>query len=291
MIKLENEKLIAEISLHGAELSRLFSKVTQQEVLWNADAKYWARHAPVLFPNVGKYFKGGLTHNGSYYPEGQHGFARDCDFVCTMQESDRATFLLESNESTLKRYPFPFSLEIGYELDDAGIKVMWKVLNIGNETMYFTIGGHPAFNVPVLDGTKFTDYYLYFEGKDSLDYKLLDKASGCIIADSREVLPLENSTYQLREGMFDNDALVFDDGQIDKVAILYPDKKPYITMECAGFPNFGIWSKPGAPFVCLEPWQGRTDNAGFEGEISTKPGITALNPGEVFEKSHKIIVG
>ena len=254
-------------------------------------AKYWARHAPVLFPNVGKYYKGCLTHNGSYYPEGQHGFARDCGFICTMQESDRATFLLESNESTLKRYPFPFRLEIGYELEDAGIKVMWKVLNIGNETMYFTIGGHPAFNVPVLDGTKFTDYYLYFEGKDSLDYKLLDKASGCIIADSREVLPLENSMYQLREGMFDNDALVFDDGQIDKVAILYPDKNPYITMECAGFPNFGIWSKPGAPFVCLEPWQGRTDNAGFEGEISTKPGITALNPGEIFEKSHRIIIG
>ena len=291
MIKLENEKLIAEISLHGAELSRLFFKETQREVLWNADAKYWARHAPVLFPNVGKYYKGGLTHNGSYYPEGQHGFARDCGFICTMQESDRAVFLLESNESTLKRYPFPFRLEIGYELEDAGIKVMWKVLNIDNETMYFTIGGHPAFNVPVLEGTKFTDYYLYFKGKDHLEYKLLDKASGCIIADSREVLPLENSTYQLREGMFDNDALVFDDGQIDKVAILYPDKKPYITMECAGFPNFGIWSKPGAPFVCLEPWQGRTDNAGFEGEIITKPGITALNPGEVFEKSHRIIIG
>lgn len=291
MIKLENEKLIAEISLHGAELSRLFCKETQQEVLWNADAKYWARHAPVLFPNVGKYYKGGLTHNGSYYPEGQHGFARDCEFICTVQESNKASFVLESNEQTLKRYPFPFRLEIGYELDDAGIKVMWKVLNTGSETMFFTIGGHPAFNVPVLDGTKFTDYYLHFEGKDSLEYKLLDKASGCIIADSREVLPLENSTYQLREGMFDNDALVFDDGQIDKVAILYPDKKPYITMECADFPNFGIWSKPGAPFVCLEPWQGRTDNAGFEGEISTKPGITALNPGEIFEKSHKIIVG
>ena len=291
MIVIENEKLIAGISLHGAELSRLFLKDAQQEVLWNADGKYWARHAPVLFPNVGKYFKGALTHKGMDYPEGQHGFARDCEFVCTIQESDRAVFILESNEDTLKRYPFPFRLEIGYELEDAGIKVMWKVLNIGNETMYFTIGGHPAFNVPVLDGTKFTDYYLYFEGKDSLDYKLLDKASGCIIAESSEDLTLENGMYQLREGMFDNDALVFDDGQIDKVAILYPDKKPYITMECAGFPNFGIWSKPGAPFVCLEPWQGRTDNVGFEGEISTKPGITALNPGEVFNKSHEIIVG
>ena len=291
MIKIENEKLIAEISLHGAELSRLFSKEIQQDVLWDADGKYWARHAPVLFPNVGKYFKGALTHKGRDYPEGQHGFARDCDFVCTAQESDRATFLLESNESTLKRYPFPFRLEIGYELEGSGIKVTWKVMNTGAESMYFTIGGHPAFNVPILEGTKFTDYYLRFESKERLEYKLLDKASGCIIADSREVLPLENSTYQLREGMFDDDALVFDEGQIEKVSILYPDKKPYITMECAGFPNFGIWSKPGAPFVCLEPWQGRTDNVGFDGEISTKPGITALNSGEVFEKSHKIIIG
>lgn len=291
MIKIENEKIIAEISLHGAELSRICCKENMREILWNADGKYWARHAPVLFPNVGKYYKGGLSHNGIYYPEAQHGFARDCDFVCTMQENDRAKFMLLSTPESLKRYPFPFALEIGYELHDSGINVSWSVRNTGKETMYFSIGGHPAFNVPVLDDTKFTDYYLYFEGKDTLEYKLLDKASGCIIAESSEILPLDNGCYRLREGMFDNDALVFDDGQIDKVSILYPDKKPYITMECAGFPNFGIWSKPGAPFVCLEPWQGRTDNVGFDGDISTKPGISALAPGEVFEKSHRIIVG
>lgn len=291
MITIENQKLIANISLHGAELSRLFSKEKQQEVLWNADSRFWARHAPVLFPNVGKYYKGYLRHNGMDYPEGQHGFARDCDFVCTLQESSKAVFLLESSEETLKRYPFPFRLEICYELQDTAIIVTWKVTNPGEETMYFTIGGHPAFNVPVLEGTKFTDYYLYFEAKKSLVYKLLDKSSGCVIAESGETLALEDSMYRLREDMFDNDALVFDDGQIKKVSILYPDKTPYVTMECAGFPNFGIWSKPGAPFVCLEPWEGRTDNAGFDGEISAKPGITALNPGEVFEKSHRIIVG
>lgn len=291
MIKIENEKILAEISLHGAELSRLYNKEAGLEALWNADGKYWARHAPVLFPNVGKYYKGSLTHKGQDFPEGQHGFARDCDFVCTMQERDKAAFVLESTGETLSRYPFPFSLEIAYELQGSAVKVTWKVINTGNGTMYFTIGGHPAFNVPALEGTAFTDYFLYFEGKDSLEYKLLDKASGCVIADSGEVLPLENGMYRLQEDMFDNDALVFDGGQIDRVAILYPDKRPYITMECAGFPNFGIWSKHGAPFVCLEPWVGRTDNAGFSGEISTKPGVTALNVGEVFEKSHRIIVG
>ena len=94
MIVIENEKLIAGINLHGAELSRLFFKEFQREVLWNADGKFWARHAPVLFPNVGKYYKGGFTHKGAFYPEGQHGFARDCDFVCTMYEGSKAVFLL-----------------------------------------------------------------------------------------------------------------------------------------------------------------------------------------------------
>ena len=291
MIKLENEKLIAEISPHGAELTRLYSKETQREALWNADAKFWARHAPVLFPNVGKFYKAGFNHKGNFYPEGQHGFARDCDFVCTAQENDRASFVLKANDETLKRYPFPFSLEIAYTLLGEKLTVTWKVENCGDEAMYFTIGGHPAFNVPAIPGTKFTDYSLYFEGKESLIYKLLDLSSGCIIAESGETLALDNGSYSLRENMFDNDALVFDDYQIDKVSILYPDGKPYFTMECEGFPNFGIWSKPGAPFVCLEPWQGRADNVNFDGEISAKPGITALQPGEIFEKSHSIIVG
>lgn len=291
MITIENEHLIAEISLHGAELTRLFCKENRRETLWNADEKYWARHAPILFPNVGKYYKGTFMHKGAIYSEGQHGFARDCEFVCENADTGTALFCLESTEETLRRYPFPFRLEIKYELQDKELIVTWKVKNTGSDTMYFTIGGHPAFNVPAIPGTKFTDYSLCFEAKESLEYKLLDMTCGCIIADSSVTLPLEGGKYKLRENMFDNDALVFDGGQIEKVSILYPDGSPYITMECEAFPNFGIWSKPGAPFVCLEPWLGRADNVGFEGEICDKPGITAVNPGDGFEISHKIIVG
>lgn len=291
MIKLENDKLIAEIELHGAELSRLYCKDTGREMLWNADEKYWARHAPVLFPNVGKYYNGSFMHKGRIYTEGQHGFARDRDFVCTASDEHSALFSLESDDESMKRYPFPFRLEIGYELQGNAVDVVWKVNNTGSETMYFTIGGHPAFNVPAKAGTIFTDYSLYFEGKESLDYKLLDMSSGCIIADSAVSLQLDKGKYRLRENMFDNDALVFDGAQVEKVAILYPDGSPCVSMVSKGFPNFGIWSKPGAPFVCLEPWMGRADNTGFEGELKDKPGITSLEPGKIFEISHKIIIG
>lgn len=287
MKTLENGKLLARISSHGAELTSLFDKVTQQECIWEAAPKHWARHAPVLFPNVGKYYGGSFLHNGTSYSEGQHGFARDMDFECLEHTSEKAKFQLKSNAETLKRYPFPFELEISYKLDENSISVTWKVSNTGSETMYFTIGGHPAFKVPY---EEFENYQLYFESKDYLEYKLLDLSSGTIIADSAVKLPLEDSKLRLRKDMFDNDALVFDNGQIEKITILKPDGSKYITLISQDFPNYGIWSKPGAPFVCLEPWVGRADNVGFDGELKTKPGITAVSAGESFEITHSIIV-
>ena len=287
MIILENEKICAKISHHGAELTSLFDKQMQQEIIWEADPKHWARHAPVLFPNVGKYYEGTFLHNGKIYTESQHGFARDMNFQCIESSSDSAKFLLKSNEESFKRYPFVFELEIGYKLSDKSITVTWKVNNTGAETMYFTIGGHPAFKVPY---DKFEDYQLYFEGKDSLEYKLLDLGSGTIIADSGVTLSLDNGKCRLRKDMFDSDALVFDKGQIEKLSILSPDGSKYVTLISEGFPNYGIWSKPGAPFVCLEPWVGRADNFGFNEELKNKPGITALSAGESFEISHSIVI-
>ena len=148
MIRIENEKLCATISSHGAELVSLFDKEKQQEVIWEADPKHWARHAPVLFPNVGKYYGGSYLHNGKIYKEGQHGFARDMDFDCIENSADTASFILKSNVETLKRYPFSFELVISYALSDNGLVITWRVNNRGDEAMYFTIGGHPAFKVP-----------------------------------------------------------------------------------------------------------------------------------------------
>ena len=156
--------------------------------------------------------------------------------------------------------------------------------------MYFAIGGHPAFNVPVLPDTRRSDYRLTFDGQDSLTYLLLDPESGTAKADERATLQLENGTCQIDDHMFDHDALVFDN-QITKAGIQLPDGTPYLELRCVGFPNFGIWSAAqDAPFVCLEPWMGRCDDCGFIGDLSEKPFINHLKMDEMFETAYTIEV-
>ena len=288
---IENEKLSVTIAAHGAELSSIYDKENDRELVWQADPTFWNRHAPVLFPNVGKYYGGYFTYNGKEYPMGQHGFARDTEFEEVAAGEDFVTYRLSSNETTKKEYPFDFELEITHRLQGGRLSVEWKVTNTGDKEMYFTIGGHPAFNVNVLPDTDFEDYSLAFkEGTESLSYVLLDTESGTAIADKTYELKLTNSKYALKKDMFDKDALVFDNGQIQKAGILFPDGTPYLTLTSEGFPNFGIWSVPGAPFVCLEPWMGRCDDCGFEKPLSEKANINVLKPDEEFIKSYQITV-
>lgn len=287
---IKNEKLAVTIAAHGAELSSIYDKANDRELVWQADPAFWNRHT-VLFPNVGKYYGGHFTYNGTDYPMGQHGFARDTEFEQAASGENFVTYRLCADEESKKVYPFDFVLEITHRLNGNRLTVEWNVKNTDNKEMYFTIGGHPAFNVNVLPDTDFEDYSLVFkEGTEKLSYVLLDAESGTAIGDKVYELELTDSKYALKKDMFDKDALVFDGGQIEWAALALPDGKPYIALESIGFPNFGIWSKPGAPYVCLEPWCGRCDNKGFEGEISEKPGIIALKAGETFKKSYDIIV-
>lgn len=277
---IKNERLSVTIAAHGAELSSIYDKANDRELVWQADPAFWNRHAPVLFPNVGKYYGGHFTYNGTDYPMGQHGFARDTEFEQAASGENFVTYRLCADEESKKVYPFDFVLEITHRLNGNRLTVEWNVKNTDNKEMYFTIGGHPAFNVNVLPDTDFEDYSLVFkEGTEKLSYVLLDAESGTAIGDKVYELELTDSKYALKKDMFDKDALVFDGGQIEWAALALPDGKPYIALESKGFPNFGIWSKPGAPYVCLEPWCGRCDNKGFEGEISEKPGIIALKAG------------
>ena len=288
---IKNEKLAVTIAAHGAELSSIYDNANDRELVWQADPAFWNRHAPVLFPNVGKYYGGHFTYNGTDYPMGQHGFARDTEFEQAASGENFVTYRLCADEESKKVYPFDFVLEITHRLNGNRLTVEWNVKNTDDKEMYFTIGGHPAFNVNVLPDTDFEDYSLVFkEGTEKLSYVLLDAESGTAIGDKVYELELTDSKYALKKDMFDKDALVFDGGQIEWAALALPDGKPYIALESKGFPNFGIWSKPGAPYVCLEPWCGRCDNKGFEGEISEKPGIIALKAGETFKKSYDIIV-
>ena len=283
---IENATLLVEIADDGAELSRIYDKVNDREIIWNGDAAYWGRHAPVLFPNVGKNFANKYIHQGTEYATKQHGFARDTAFSCAAQTGYSVTHEMKSTEETRKYFPFDFLLRITHTLEENRLLVSWKVVNTGKEEMHFTIGGHPAFQFENIEDTK--DWYkLKFPGKEALAYRLLDTETGTAREKLYE-LKLEKESCALSDEMFEKDALIFDGGQISDVILCRKDGTALVEMTCPGFPNFGIWSVQGAPFVCLEPWIGRCDDYGFAGEISTKPGIISLIASEVFEKSYTI---
>ena len=146
---IENDRIKVAVADHGAELCGIYDKKRGHEVVWHADPKYWNRHAPVLFPFVGKVCGGQYRYKGVSYPMGQHGFARDMDFTLVGTTDDSITYVLKSNEETLAKYPFEFELEITHRIEDNKVYVEWKVTNpSGDEPLYFSIGAHPAFNVP-----------------------------------------------------------------------------------------------------------------------------------------------
>ena len=285
---IENDYLKVSVDDHGAELCSIFDKVHNREVIWQADPAYWKRHAPVLFPNVGRHFEKHYRINGTEYPSKQHGFARDSEFTCVDMTADSITHKLKSSDATRENYPYDFELKIKHVLEKNQVSVCWEIVNHSNEPMYFTIGGHPAFNVPA-DGSADNkeDYLLTFDGQESLTYLLLDPASGTALPDQTQTLELTDGTCKIDAHMFDHDALIFDN-QIEKAGIAFPDGTPYLELTCHRFPNFGIWSVPGSSFVCLEPWMGRCDDCGFKGDLSEKANINVLNVDEIFNASYEI---
>ncbi len=290
---MENELVKVEVCDFGAELFSFYDKETKVEAVWQADPKYWARHAPVLFPFVGKVNGGYYTHKGVQHQMGQHGFARDMEFEFAGQTENTITHVLRSTEETLAKYPFPFELRITHKLEGKTLSVIWEVENPGDETMYFSIGGHPAFNVPARANDSKYDYYVTFPEKNTLNYVLVDLSCSAVNMDEIHTLELEDHKLPVTEHLFDKDALIFDDYQVEKIGLAYPDGSPYLTMTCKGFPSMGVWSQPktDAPFVCLEPWIGRCDNRGFDGELKDKYYEQSLEAGKVFRAQYDLTLG
>ncbi len=288
---IENEFLKIGVEYHGAELSSIYDKKRDKELLWQADPAFWKRHAPILFPFVGNVNKGVYRYNGNEYHMTPHGFARDMEFELLEKKQDSISFILRSDDETKKNYPFEFELIVRHVIDANKIRVEWEVINTSStEKLFYSIGGHPAFRCPIGDGERRTDYKVKFN-KNSLKYVL-------ILQDTREVdfenprpLELKDGYLDITEHLFDEDALIFDDWQVEEVSLCTPDKKPYITVKCKGFPSFGLWSHPStdAEYICLEPWLGRCDNKNFDGELPEKYGEQVLMP-EKKQKYHYDIV-
>lgn len=284
---LENDRLRVSVSDHGAELCSIYDKKEGREVVWTADPAYWNRHAPVLFPFVGKVTGGSYTYEGQKYPMGQHGFARDREFLHVETTEGAIVHRLVSDEESRKVYPFDFVLEIVHKLNGNCVTVEWKVQNSGKKRMYFSIGGHPGFCVEQVGAR------LVFEGKESLKRVAIDPETAGVDVNHPETLQLEQGCYVVEEHTFDRDALIFDHGQVRQVSLEDSSGKRLVTMRCPDARSLGIWSPNGkqAPFICLEPWIGRCDNSGFDGELADKFDVQSLEAGQSFETAYDLVIG
>ncbi len=265
---------------HGAEL-RSFTK-GGREYMWQADPAYWARTAPVLFPFVGQVADKKYRVNGTEYPMGQHGFARDKDFTLTEQTETSCRFVLKSSEETRAVYPFDFELTIAYELSGSTLKTIWEVRNPSDNVLHFSIGAHPAFNC----GFATEDGWRVALKKDGDPVRIFTQSlfgAGLLthITAERNLNP--EGTAVLTPSSFDGDAWVIEHDQVDQVTMIAPDGKPVVDVQFTA-PLVGIWSPPkkNAPFLCIEPWYGRADKEGFSGDISEREWNNALEPGKTF---------
>lgn len=288
---LENEKLKVTLRTKSAELISIIKKETGTEYLWNGDSRYWGWTSPVLFPFVGGLRDKKYSYQGKTYEMNQHGFARNQEFELLGRTEKEIRFVLESTEETKKQYPFDFRLEIGYVLEDSHIQVCWKVKNTGSGPLWFSIGAHPAFMCPIDGRGEQTDYYMGFEtDKKELTYRLIDLESN-LISPVEYPLALEEGLHQVEKDRFDRDALVIEHEQTKKMWLAGPDKKPYVSVEFDA-PLFGVWSpaKKNAPFICIEPWYGRSDSTEFYGTLEEREYINCEEPDGVFERSYGITV-
>ncbi|MDH2384422.1 aldose 1-epimerase family protein [Bradyrhizobium sp. CER78] len=289
---LRGDGIAATILAHGAELSSL-RNAEGMELLWQAGPQ-WPRHAPILFPIVGRLKNDTLLHNGRAYPMTQHGFARDHRFAWLEQGPRSCKLALSDDAETWARYPFAFRLEVTYAIDGADLEVGFEIINSGDEMLPASLGGHPAFNWPLVPGLPKEAYTLTFGKTEPAPIRRLKDG---LMRPQPEPNPVKGRTLALLEELFDDDAMVFD--QIASASILFTatlgpaaaTQGPAIEISWRGFRELGVWSKVGgAPFLCIEPWHGFASPAQFDGEFADKPGLMHIAPGSRKSLSYRIRV-
>lgn len=288
MTTLENDQLRVAIRPQGAELTSLFHKLTGIEHLWQADPSVWPWHGPNLFPVVGGCLNNQLLIAGQKYPMERHGFARRSTFETTESSTTHAVFSLRASDATRTVYPYEFLFQIIYELDGPRLTVTYRVVNEDERTVFFSVGAHPAFAVPFQAGEAYEDYCIEFEQDEPLETHRLS-ASGYFTGET-EPVATEGRRLPLTKHLFDRDALVFKNLQSRRVTIRSDKREQAVAVEFREFPYLGLWAKPGASFVCIEPWLGCADSEGQPVPIEQKELIQHIEPGRVFDASFTVTV-
>jgi galactose mutarotase-like enzyme len=281
MITLINEYITASISPKGAELQSLKSVLTGIEYMWGGDAAYWGKHSPVLFPIVGSLKSDTYYYDGKKYSLPRHGFAREKEFVADKISDAEAVFTLQQTEETLAVYPFAFTLKLRYTLDGPKISCTYEVENPSEKEMLFSVGAHPAFAVPMLAGSSYTDYYLQFSEPETLHRWKLDNG---LVENHSEVVETEKGRLALHPSLFYEDAIVLKHLQSNQITLACNVHAHGIHFTFNGFPFYGIWAAKDAPFLCLEPWCGIADSVDSNQQLTDKEGIVKLAANASWER-------
>ena len=286
MTLIENDILKVSIKTKGAELDSIYNKETNLEYMWSGDPAFWGKKSPVLFPVVGTLKNDIYYYNHKEYSLSRHGFAREMDFMVTAQTSSSAQFTLQSNEITFSKYPFSFRFDVIYSLKADKLVVNYKITNTGNDSLYFSVGGHPAFKVPLINDTVYNDYYLEFNKPETTGRWPISKDG--LIESSPAPLLNNKNRLSLSKELFYNDALVFKNLVSDRISLRSEKITNGLEFDFAGFPYLGIWAAKNADFVCIEPWCGIADSVTSDQQIVDKEGINKLGAKEIFERSWSV---
>ncbi len=266
---ISNSELSIIINHKGAELISLKRIDSNKEFIWEGNPKYWGKHSPILFPIVGTLKSNAYTYKNNTYELARHGFARDMVFDLINQNENEVIFSLSSNEVTIERFPFEFELRVTYTLKHSELTIGYQVINKDSDAMPFSIGGHPAFALP----KNFEEYSLQFETAEVLTCYQLEND---LLSEKTKSIELLKNRLPLTYSLFESDALIFKELKSKQIQILEMGI-PILNFKFKDFPNFGIWTKMNAPFICLEPWAGYSDVLNTTGNIVEKEGIQLLD--------------
>jgi galactose mutarotase-like enzyme len=283
-VSLRSHELTAEIDPHGAQLSALTDRAGH-DLLWDGDPAVWAGRAPLLFPIVGALVGGSYRLGSKTYQLPRHGFARGKVFSTENTSSSSADFRLSADDVTLQAYPFRFELDIHFELTGPTLSLTTWIRNKGDAAMPASFGYHPAFRWPLPFGQPRSSHFIEFETDEPAPVRRVGAAG--LLTPDRHPTPVAHSRLALTDALFQDDVLIFD--QIKSRSVIYGSNDgPRIKVSFPDALYIGIWTKPGAQFICIEPWHGVADPEGFSGDFTEKPGVFVLAAGEALSTTMAI---
>lgn len=271
---IENDSIKVGVKEFGCEITSIVSKKNGYEFLWQGDPSVWSGQSPVLFPIIGRLTDDKYTLDGKDYSMPKHGFARRLPWKLISKDADKMSFVLSENEDTLPSYPYSFDLIVTYHIENNKLTVKHEVLNKNNRTMYFSLGAHPAFNCEMGDK-------LIFDENETVDKIKIDLVQSLRLPETFPLLKNEREII-ITEDIFNEDALIMQGVKSENITLVKKDGKEKIRFNLGKAPYLGIWAKPGAPYVCIEPWYGVNDSHIKKDDFSQKDAIQALLPDEKF---------